>query len=575
MLDSRIGTRRAETKSDMARSLVIQLGRLGDVVQTTPLLGELAAVGDEVDVIVLHSAHAALVGCPAVANIITIPDALKPLDDAIACGFAHGEIPAEAGELLDDLQLPLYDRVINASHAPLGCWLAGAIACTNRNARYGGVIRDGECLYFGEASVYRVAMLQFREQNSFNLVDLIRAAPGIAAPSETPYCYANQSTELLFALPSGRKVALNPGASESVRRWPVENFARLAESLAAAGFIPLLVGAPGDRELCEKIRSVARVPIPNFAGRSNIPEMAALLARCELLICGDTGAAHLAAAAGTTVLGLYGATAWFAETAPCGSGHLVLQAPPNAPMSSISVDAVAAAALNRLGCLSVTDLRGKLNEQNQSAWETLLQPASPHDPLGGVAYRPVHRDSFTPDELYARSLRQTFAAEFLTPASLSRQTQPPSASAQGPSALLGQILDHMQTLADGCAASTGTLVAPAEAEAETETAASALIAAMERIRELSAEPVWKRFSPVIHNLDWQLRMLPQQSPEATFRSYAQAYASASRILENANAARRNIELDINAIERDSVKSYGDRNGIKAKEGKRGDRCLVR
>jgi len=118
-----------------------------------------------------------------------------------------------------------------------------------------------------------------------------------------------------------------------------------------------------------------------------MPEMAALVARCELLI--SAGAAHLAAAVGTTVVGLYGATAWFAETAPYGDHYVILQTPLNAPMSTISLDSVLAAALNRLNRVSATDLQRKLCNQNQSAWETSVQSPSPcGDPLGGLVYRP-------------------------------------------------------------------------------------------------------------------------------------------------------------------------------------------
>jgi hypothetical protein len=273
------------------------------------------------------------------------------------------------------------------------------------------VIRDRECLYLGAASTHRIAMLQFREQNLFNLVDLIRAAPGIAPTSAQPRLYANQSAELPFALPPGRKVALNPGASEAARCWPAENFASLAEALSSAGFVPLLVGAPSDVELCEKIKSSARCAIQNFAGRTTISEMAALLARCDLLISADTGAAHLAAAVGTTVLGLFGATAWFAETAPYGDNHLVLQTPLNAPMSAISLDAVFASALNRLGRVSMADLRSKLQDRNQLAWETSIQsPSHDGDPLGGLVYRRVHRGSLASEELFRQSLRRALAA---------------------------------------------------------------------------------------------------------------------------------------------------------------------
>jgi ADP-heptose:LPS heptosyltransferase len=187
----------------MTRTLVIQLGRLGDIIQTTPLLSELAAPGDTVDVLVLRSAYEPLLGLSAVSNVVTIADSLKPLDDAIACDFPHGKIPVEARELLAGLQLPRYDRVINVSHAPLGSWLAAEIPCTTPAARYGGIIRGRECLYLGPASVYRIAAIHYREQNLFNLVDLLRAAAGVVRSNSRPRLYANQTADLPFALPVG------------------------------------------------------------------------------------------------------------------------------------------------------------------------------------------------------------------------------------------------------------------------------------------------------------------------------------------------------------------------------------
>jgi heptosyltransferase-1 len=546
----------------MPRTLVIQLGRLGDVIQATPLLVELAAAGDQVDVLVLSSTHTAVLGLSGVANIITIPEALKPLDDAIACEFPRGNIPVEAHELLADLELPLYDRVINASHAPLGCWLAATIPCANPGDRYGGVILDRECLYFGPASAYRVASVQFREQNLFNLVDLIRAIPGPATPSAHRRLYVNQAAALPFALPAGRRVALNPGASEPARCWPAENFARLAEALSTAGFAALLVGAPSDRELCEKIGAAAGVPIPNFAGRTTIPEMAALLARCELLVSADTGAAHVAAAAGTTVLGLYGASAWFAETAPYGNNHLILQTPLNAPMSAISVDSAIAAALNRLHRLSDTDLGVALQHQNQSAWETSVDSPSPTDPLGGLTYRPLHREALAADELFARSLRQSFATEFLQRGSTleTRQVDKLTQTSSVPDSL-AEILDRMRTVATSCANSARTeLVVD-----EVHSAGKELIVTVDRLRALISDPAWKPLGPILHNLDWQLRMLPQQPMDATFRAHANAYAFASRVLRNANSRRRNDADQENLTKRENC----GLEGCTAKEGKEG------
>src|SRR3984957_6183728 len=234
----RIGLLRAGANAAMPRPLVIQPGRLGDVVQTTPLFSDLAAHGDEVDALILRSAHEPLLGFSAVANIITITDSLKPLDDAISGGFRQGKIPVEADELLTGLQLPRYDRIVNASHAPLGCWLAGAIPCTNADARSGGIICDRECLYRGPANVYRVAQLQFREQNLFHVVDLLRGAWEAEPKRKRPRLYTNRAADLRFALPQGR-VAGPP----KISRASPKLFARPVLRQYSSGHFPITSSA--------------------------------------------------------------------------------------------------------------------------------------------------------------------------------------------------------------------------------------------------------------------------------------------------------------------------------------------
>jgi hypothetical protein len=66
-------------------------------------------------------------GFKALSAIRTVDEDLESLDDQIARGFRHGAIPDEARRPLARLNLLRYNRVINASHAALGCWLAGEI----------------------------------------------------------------------------------------------------------------------------------------------------------------------------------------------------------------------------------------------------------------------------------------------------------------------------------------------------------------------------------------------------------------------------------------------------------------
>ncbi|MDY6973954.1 MAG: glycosyltransferase family 9 protein, partial [Thermodesulfobacteriota bacterium] len=63
----------------------------------------------------------------------------------------------------------------------------------------------------------------------------------------------------------------------------------------------------------------------DLIGKTTIPQLAATLKMCDLLISGDTGTMHLSAAVGTRVVGLFMGTASCHETGPYGEGHFVLQ----------------------------------------------------------------------------------------------------------------------------------------------------------------------------------------------------------------------------------------------------------
>src|SRR5579862_8997529 len=107
----------------------------------------------------------------------------------------------------------------------------------------------------------------------------------------------------------------------------------------------------------------------------------------------------------------------------------------------------------------------------------------------------------------------------------------------------------MQILATLCARSARGRPAASEVAA----AGQSLITIVEKLRTSAAESPWRRFSPVIHNLDSHLRMFRNLDPAATFRVHAQVYASAARIVRNANAIRRK------SPERDATFQLGEKN----------------
>lgn len=138
-----------------------------------------------------------------------------------------------------------------------------------------------------------------------------------------------RARELLDALPSGPPpiIALNPGASHAVNRWPPGHFAELADLLGESGAArTVIVGGPGDERLADEVRERSRSRPPSFAGRTSLLELGALLERCAALVSGDTGPLHMATAVGAPVVALFGAADPL-RTGPVGSGHRILTAP--------------------------------------------------------------------------------------------------------------------------------------------------------------------------------------------------------------------------------------------------------
>jgi len=114
------------------------------------------------------------------------------------------------------------------------------------------------------------------------------------------------------ANPDGRPlIALTPGGARNVarenplRRWPLEQYADLAESLDQEGYRVVLTG---DR-IDGWVRSVFwHLPVADFIGATDLPALAALLQRCAAIVAHDSGPLHIARAVGTPVVALLGPT---------------------------------------------------------------------------------------------------------------------------------------------------------------------------------------------------------------------------------------------------------------------------
>jgi len=151
------------------------------------------------------------------------------------------------------------------------------------------------------------------------------------------------------ALLQGPVIGLGPTANWSEKIWPPSRFVAAFQALAAElpGARAAVFAGPGEAERALAAPVLAAIPgALDFAGALTLPEVAACLQRCALFIGNDSGLMHLAAAAGTPTLGLFGRSR-VEEYAPAGRKTAVAVAPGppgEAPMDGLTVAAVVAAA---------------------------------------------------------------------------------------------------------------------------------------------------------------------------------------------------------------------------------------
>ena len=126
----------------------------------------------------------------------------------------------------------------------------------------------------------------------------------------------------------GPYVVLHAGASVPARAPSAARTAAIGAALAAAGHRLVVTGSPAESALTGEIcQAAAAAPGPgpvNLGGRTSLPVLAAVLSGADGVVAPNTGAAHLAGAAGTPVVSLFSPVVPAARWAPYGIPAIVL-----------------------------------------------------------------------------------------------------------------------------------------------------------------------------------------------------------------------------------------------------------
>ncbi len=322
------------------RRCLINLTRLGDLLQTQPVVHALKARGDDVALVCLENFAEAAGLLHGVDRVAVLPGS------SLLAGLANDWRLCAAG-LLDWIAA---ERAAFAPHSvinltpTISARLLGRLAaghgpehaCAELEG-FGlddhGFGRDGS-----PWATYTQAASARRGCSPFNLVDAFRCMTGTAGveavyalrrPDEATQ-HAVEAELAGLAAAEGMAehagyVAFQLGASMDARRWPTASFAALGRALRnKADIVPLLLGSPAERDLAARYREHGGPGI-DMTGKTDLPRLAAALRACRLLVTNDTGTMHLAAGLGVPVLALFLATAQPWDTGPYAEGACCLE----------------------------------------------------------------------------------------------------------------------------------------------------------------------------------------------------------------------------------------------------------
>ncbi len=318
----------------MSRTLVIQLARLGDLVQTMPMIAALRkqCPRDTIDLLCPEPLRDLGTLIPGLAQVIGWDGARWHRWAARATQGIQPDQREEIEQELAALCPRPYDRafVLNQHTRAI---VAGTLLA---NECIGPLAQGPLSEELTPWAAYVREIARTRRSNRIHLSDAFCGMCGLLPPGMSPRCLTplvSPSRNLeQIGRGGGPWIGIIVGAGDPARLVPVDVWRTWIVrflSVLPRGRIVLI----GQGAECERARDIQSTLPPSILGRiwditgqTTIHELAQTLTRCHHVIGSDTGPLHLAAAVGTPTLGWYFARARVHETGPYGSGHRIWQA---------------------------------------------------------------------------------------------------------------------------------------------------------------------------------------------------------------------------------------------------------
>jgi heptosyltransferase-1 len=316
------------------RRLLIQLARLGDLVQSLPAFASLMARDPHRSLDLLCPAPLADLGrlFPGVGQVLEWNGAQW---HAWAESFAGEFQPSWLRELdqsLVTLTAEPYKMAYVLNHHPRAILAGTLLAIEVQGPNLRGPL-DEELSPWAS---YLRQVAQTRVSNRIHLSDTFCGLCGVTPPPAPPVLRLPSidlpSDLAEVGLSAGQWIAVVVGAGDADRSVSISVWIKWISALLSheSPCSVVLVGSERDQSAALAIQDGLSPMIAgrlwDATGRTTIPQLAAILKRCHWAVGADTGPLHLAASVGTSAMGFYFSRARVHETGPYGQGHWVWQA---------------------------------------------------------------------------------------------------------------------------------------------------------------------------------------------------------------------------------------------------------
>jgi heptosyltransferase-1 len=279
----------------MTRILLVRLGALGDIVHAIPVAAALrhAFPGSRIDWLVSAKHREILDLVPVIDRRLAINDrggagAGTPMLAAI------GELRRSHYDVALDLQGLLKSAVLAR--------MSGATRVVGFSSSY---LREplARAFYTDVHEPTGIAHVVFQNLSLLEALGLTVVTPEFPI-ERTESAVANDMRERT----GGRYALLNPGAAWPNKRWPPSRFGAVAAALRDRhGLLSVVPWGPGEQPIAEELVASSR-GAAILSPPTAIADLVALARGAALMISGDTGPTHIAAAVGTPIVGLFGPT---------------------------------------------------------------------------------------------------------------------------------------------------------------------------------------------------------------------------------------------------------------------------